>query len=187
MSSGVTTAQLEGIIWPRYKEPADALANAAWNIAKVANPKMAMVQTPPNWFTEIFAIQAKALLNLAFSSPHPWVVMPEPIQGFTIVMYKTPRGALTPITQSKLQLRYHTFDQFNEFSQLVEKTLVKIIKGYMKANNGDVIELENDDGVIYVFPKAKMEKYLLQLGFAQEQIPRLLSVDDIESDFSSPD
>ena len=109
--------------------------------------------------------------------------MPEPIPGFTVVVYKKTQGASIEATQQKLSLRNHTIDQFGELAQLVERAAVKLVKKVVGSGSGDVVELENEDGHIFVFPRAKMQQYLRALGFGEDQIPKLLSVDDIESDF----
>lgn len=179
-----TRDHLESIVWPRYRGPVERLSELSW--AK-ARPKTVADPATPEWFKEIIELQAKGVLNLAFSSPSPWVVLPEPLPGFTMVIYKKEQGAVSVAGQSKLKLRHHSFDQFSELASLAQRTLVMIIKETMKKNQSEVIELENEDAHIFIFPRSKMETYLKALGFESEQIPKLLSVEDIETDFMNPD
>lgn len=170
---------LEAVLWPKYKDPARDLCQGIWGMA---NPKQAGVPSPA-WFNEIVELQVKSILMLVFSTPQSWVVVPEPIPGFTLVVYKKPRGAPMAATQQKLSLRNHTFDQFGELAQLVERAAVRLVRRAVGAGSGDVVEMESEDGHVFVFPRAKMAQYLRALGFAEEQIPKLLSVEDIEGDF----
>lgn len=177
--------ELDYVIWPRYRDVWKTLCGALW---RIANPKNADVPSP-SWFNEIVEVQMKAALNIVFSVPQSWVILPEPVSGYAVVVYKKPNGAASPISQQKLNLRHHSFDQFNEMAQLVEKTIIKLIRQVIKGASeagGDIIEMENEDAHVFVFPKSKMAHYLKALGFADEQIPKMLSVDDIESDFLNP-
>ena len=167
---------LESIIWPKYEDSARELCQALWT---VANPKQAGVASP-DWFDEIVEVQLKSILMLVFSMPQAWIILPEPLPGFTVVIYKKPQGATAEAPQQRLSLRNHTFDQFSELAQLVEKAMVKFVKKVVSTGSGDVIELENEDGHIFCFPRPKMHQYLAELGFAEDQIPKLLSMDDVE-------
>jgi hypothetical protein len=168
---------LEAIVWPRYKDAAAELCQALWALA---NPKQALVKSP-GWFNEIVEIQVKSVLMLVFSTPQAWVVLPEPVPGYTVVLFKKQRVANIQTQQQKLILRGHGFDQFNELARLVEKAMAKLLKKAVQSGSGDVVELENEDGHIFCFPRSKMETYLRALGFSDEQIPKLLSIEDIES------
>jgi hypothetical protein len=170
---------LESIIWPKYKEAGLELCREVW---MVANPKQANVASP-SWFNEIVELQLKSIIMLVFATPQSWVVLPEPIPGFTMVVFKKPQGATLESPQQKLSLRNHTFNQFSELSQLVEKATVKLVKNVVGAGAGDVVELENEDGHVFIFPRSKMQQYLKALGFDESQMPKLLSIDDIETDF----
>lgn len=180
----LTRDHLESIIWPRYREPVGLLSQLSW--AK-ARPSQLAQSSPPDWFKEIIEMQAKGVLNLTFSSASPWVVLPEPLPGFTMVVYKKEQGAVSVSAQSKLKLRHHSFDQFSELANLAQRTLVMIIKETMKKTASEVIELENEDAHVFIFPRGKMQTYLKALGFEDEQIPKLLSIEDIETDFFNPD
>lgn len=172
---------LESVLWPKYKDAGHDLCQEVW---AVANPKQAGVPSP-SWFNEIVELQLKSVIMLVFATAQSWVVLPEPIPGFTLVVYKKPQGATSGAPQQRLSLRNHSFDQFSELAQLVEKATVKLVKKVVGSGSGDVVELENEDAHIFVFPRAKMQQYLRALGFSEEQIPKLLSVDDIETDFGS--
>lgn len=175
---GLSLNHLESILWPKYKGPTGSLCQAIWG---VANPKQAAVASP-EWFNEIVELQIKSMLMLVFSSPQSWVIFPEPIPGFATVVYKKPRGAANEAPQQKLGLRHHSLDQFSELAQLVEKAAVTLMRKALNDSSGDVVELENEDTHVFVFPRVKMEPYLKAMGFSDDQIPRLLSVDDIQSD-----
>lgn len=170
---------LESILWPRYQSATAQLCQEVWG---VANPKQAAVPSPC-WFNEIIELQVKSMLMLVFSTPQAWIILPEPIPGYTVVVYKKPHGATTEAPQQKLSLRNHSFDQFSELAQLVEKAMVRLMRKVVNSSSGDVVELENEDGHIFIFPRPKIQEYLKALGFADEQIPKLLTIDDIESEF----
>lgn len=180
----LTRDQLELIIWPRYRDPVGLLSQLSW--AK-ARPSQLGQSPPPDWFKEIIETQAKGMLNLTFSSASSWVVLPEPLPGFSMAIYKKQQGAVSPISQSHLKLRHHSFDQFSELAHLAQRTLVMIIKETMKKSGNEVIEMENEDAHIFIFPRSKMETYLKALGFEEDQIPKLLSIEDIETDFFNPE
>lgn len=170
---------LESILWPRYKADSVALCHAIWG---VANPKQAQVKSP-EWFNEIVEAQAKSMLMTVFSTSQAWVVFPEPVPGFTAVIFKKPQEAAIAATQQKLTLRHHSLDQFSELAQLVERAMVNLLKSRTASPDGDVVRLENEDAHIFVFPREKLAEYLKKLGFGEEQIPHLLTVDDIEGEF----
>ena len=170
---------LESVLWPRYKGSAEALCQSIWSLA---NPKQSGVPSPA-WFDEIVVVQLKSILMLVFSTTQSWIILPEPVPGFTIVFYKKPQGASNAAPQQQLSLRSHSFDQFSELALLVEKAVVKLLRKIVGSGAGDVIELENEDGHVFCFPRAKMHEYLKALGFSEEQIPKLVSVDDIVSGF----
>ena len=174
----VTRDQMESYIWPRYKESATDLSQVCWDLAK---PKKGLVPpNPPAWFDEIIIAQMKMLIMAVFGAPQKWMIIPEVVKGFSMVINKKTRlSQSVSASSSKINLRYHSFDQFSEFSKLVEKTLVHLIGLVMKDSGGDVIELENEDGNVFIFPISKMSEYLLALGFSQEQIPQLLTLDDV--------
>lgn len=169
---------LEAIIWPNYRADVVALCQAIW---VVANPKQSEVRSP-EWFNEIVETQAKSMLLTVFATQQSWVIFPEPMPGFTVVVYKKPRGAASPVQQQKLQLRHHSLDQFSELAQLVEKAMVKLLKRVTADPANDVAKLENEEATMFIFPRPKMAEYLGKLGFSEEQIPKLLTVDDIETD-----
>ena len=174
----ITRDQMETYIWPRYRDSATCLGQVCWDLAK---PKKGLVPpNPPSWFDEIICSQIKMLLMAVFSSPNNWLVIPEAVKGFAMVIYKKPKlsAQVNPV-HSKINLKYHSFDQFCEFSKLVEKTLAHLFGLIMKDSGGDVIELENEDANIYVFPVGKLEEYLRALGFSEEQIPKLLKIEDV--------
>lgn len=167
---------LEAIIWPSYRVDALALCQAIWEIA---NPKQVGVRSP-EWFNEIIETQAKSMLLTVFSTHQTWVIFPEPIPGFSVVVYKKPREAAVPAQQQKIQMRHHSIDQFGELAQLVEKAAIKLLKRATSDPLNDVAKLENEDATLFIFPRPKMTEYLGKLGFSEEQIPKLLTVDDIE-------
>lgn len=173
----------ENVIWPRYKDAVEALGKLSWQLARKGNKALEGLEEVPLWFQEILDAQAKALLNLAFRSPQDWLILPEPIEGFAMVIYKTPKKAGRMVPTEVPQLKHHTFDQFSELARVAERTIVKIIRWHMKSNDGDLVELSNEDAIVYVFPKGKMEEYLRKLGFPEDAIPKLLTIEDIETDF----
>ena len=172
-----TKDQIESVVWPRYKKSVESLAQLCWDMAK---PKKGMVPlSPPGWFDEIFTIQSKNILVSIFCTDFSWIVFPEPITGLTAVVYKKNNNKNL---QGKLSinLKYHSFDQFCGFSRLVEKTLSALILGLMKKTGLDIIELENEDINIFIFPTEKSNIYLKALGFKSEQIPSLISLVEVD-------
>lgn len=170
---------LEAIIWPNYRGDVASLCQALWG---VANPKQSEVRSP-EWFNEIVESQIKSMLLTIFSSPQTWVIFPEPLPGFSVVVYKKPRGAASPAPQQQLKLRHHTLDQFSELARLVEKAAIKLLKRVTSDPENDVAKLENEELTLFLFPRPKMTAYLTALGFSEEQIPKLLTIEDIEDGF----
>lgn len=168
-------------MWPRYKDNVMALAELSWS--KAPTPANGMKDPKaPEWFKEIIELQAKGLLNLVFSSTSSWVVVPEAVQGFSLVVYKKPQEAVNAERQSELKLRNHSFDQFNELSALVQRILVMMIKQTLKQNQSEIMELENEDMHMFIFARSKMEVHLRALGFTDEQIPKLFSIEDLDDE-----
>lgn len=174
---------MENIIWPRYRDDVAALGKLVWLVAKRGNPDLEKIKDPPPWFQEILDAQAKALLNFSFRSTQDWLVIPEAIEGFSLIIHKTPKNAGGRAPAERPDLRHHAFDQFSDLARATEKALGKILKAYMKANSGDLIEMENEDARIYLFEKVRLEENLRRLGFPEDNIPKLLSVEDIKTDF----
>ena len=171
----VSRDYLEAIIWPRYERASESLCQALWGIS---NPKHAGLSSP-HWFNEIIEVQFKSILILVFSSPFTWIVLPGPVPGFSVVVFKKAHGASNDAPQQRLSLKNHSFDQFDELAQLVEKAVVKLLNKTIASTPGDVVELENEDGNVFCFPSQKLHQYLTALGFSPEQIPNLLTIDDI--------
>ncbi len=173
----------ENIIWPRYRDDVSALGRLAWLVARKGNPKLEKIGEPPPWFQEILDAQAKALLNFAFRSKHDWLIFPEAIAGFSMTIRKTKNQAGGIVPKEAPPLRHHTFDQFSEMARLAEGALARLLRAYMKSAGGDVVEMENEDALIYLFPRERLEENLRRLGFPEDAIPKLLKVEDIETNF----
>lgn len=161
----------ESVIWPKYKEPVQNLCQSCWRIAQATNDKVAQIKEVPVWFTEIVQVHVKAMLALCFSAPNQWLVFPEFLEGYSLVVYKFEKKTQSLISPNVVSSSKRLQD-VSDIGRMVEKTIVQIIKGYTLAN-GSVIEMENEDGMFYIFPKIKLIQYLKELGFTDDQIQRM--------------
>lgn len=168
---------LEAYVWPKYKDPSGQLCQSLW---RISHPKED-VQTIPKWFSELIETPIKSLLMLVYSSPKNWIVLKEPFKGFSIVIHKNRQGATLPMNQQKIELQIHQQEEFAQLSGLVEKAMLRLLKKSIEFGQGDVIELENEDGQVFCFPRAKFKFYLKELGFSDEQILNMSVNDTIEA------
>lgn len=161
-------AIFESIIWPKYKEPVKLLCDSCWEVAKSTNKNISNIKEVPSWFLDIIQMHIKNALGICFSTPNQWIVIPEFIETFTLVIYK--KQIATNISSSaNVVSSLARLQDVSEISFIVEKTVMQIIKGYMLVN-GSVIEIENEDAFFYIFPKLKSPIFLKQLGFDEKQI-----------------
>lgn len=168
MGSNSDKAIFEAIIWPKYKEPVKLLCDSCWEVAKSTNKNISNIKEVPSWFLEIIQLHIKNALGICFSTPNQWIVIPEFIETFSLVIYKKQTASNISVAPNVVSTLARLQD-VSDISFIVEKTVMQIIKGYMLVN-GSVIEIENEDAFFYIFPKVKAPVFLKQLGFDDKQI-----------------
>lgn len=164
-------AIFESVIWPKYKEPVSQLCSACWRIAQASNEKIAKIKDVPVWFTEIVQVHVKTALGVCFGSPNRWLIFPDFLEGYSLIIYKFEKKTQSIISPNVVS-NTKRLQEISDIGKMVEKTIVQIIKGYTLAN-GNVIEMENEDAIFYIVPKVKLGYYLEQLGFTVQQLNAL--------------
>lgn len=150
-----------------YAKEIELLTEALWKNTATAksNPFASM----PEWFEKIMEKRIEGMLQISIAATHPWVVFPEYVPNYSLVLYKKVDGEMVKKIK-RLQMRY--FDNLSapKSDEFAKKATSIFNVRVTKMHNKKVIRLEDEVLLVYSFPTIMLNTVLATLGVPEQSI-----------------
>lgn len=151
----------EGFLLKVYSPEIKSLTKVLWENSDVykENP----YQLLPKWFQNIMLKRGEGMLRIVMTVPMPWVVFPEYVPNYSLVVYKKQNEeSIKKLKQ--LQMRYFeniSAPKSDEFARLATSIFNKQVLVEQRKN---VIKLEDEMLLMFSFPTTMLRSVLIALG-----------------------